>query len=205
MPRFLPAAAAALALMAASGTALADPITYAGSFSITDISNPHNNLLNVTSTPGGFSVPLYLNKEVKDITLANYFTTDPNHSSWGSIATDEIKGTFTFTKPVSNVYSVNGDVTEITADFWGHFSSAGVLNWDKNDLNVAFSDGSMLDIDMGPSYFANANGTSDAGTVSANFTLIKEPVPEPASMTLFGAGLLGLGTIAMRRRGRLDK
>ncbi|MBV9778260.1 MAG: PEP-CTERM sorting domain-containing protein, partial [Acetobacteraceae bacterium] len=64
------------------------------------------------------------------------------------------------------------------------------------------SDGSVLDIGLGPSWFGNGNGTSDAGTVSANFTLVKEPVPEPASMTLFGAGLLGLGTIAMRRRGR---
>ena len=201
MPRYLPAAIGALALMVASGTALADPITYAGTFSITDVSPPHNNLLTLTSTPGNFSVPLDLNKAVDDITLATYNTTDPNHS-WASLATDEIKGTFTFTKPVSNVYSVNGDVTEGTADVFGHFSSAGALTWDNNDLNVGFSDGSTLDIGMGPSWFGNGNGTSDAGTVSASFTLVKEPVPEPASMTLFGAGLLGLGTIAMRRRGR---
>jgi len=201
MPRYLPAAIGALALMAASGTALADPITYAGTFSIADVSKPNNNLLTVTSTPGGFSVPLSLNQEVTDVTLANYNTTDPNHS-FASIATDQIEGTFTFTKPVSNVYSVNGDVTETTVDFFGHLSSQGTLTWTSNDLNVAFSDGSVLDIGLGPSFFGNGNGTSDAGTVSANFTLVKEPVPEPASMTLFGAGLLGLGTIAMRRRGR---
>jgi len=202
MPRYLPAAVGALALMVASGTALADPITYAGTFSITDVSKPNNNLLTVTSTPDGFSVPLSLNQEVTDVTLANYNTTDPNHS-FASIATDDIEGTFTFTKPVSNVYSVNGDVTETTVDFFGHLSSGGTLTWTNNDLNVAFSDGSVLDIGLGPSYFGNLNGTSDAGTVSANFTLVKEPVPEPASMTLFGAGLLGLGTIAMRRRSRL--
>jgi hypothetical protein len=62
MSRYLPAALGALALVPASGAALADPITYAGTFSITDISPPHNNLLTVTSTPGSFSVPLYLNK-----------------------------------------------------------------------------------------------------------------------------------------------
>src|SRR5690348_2124021 len=107
MPRYLPAAIGALALMVASGTAFADPITYAGTFSITDVSKPNNNLLTVTSTPGGFSVPLSLNQEVTDVTLANYNTTDPNHS-FASIATDQIEGTFTFTKPVSNVYSVNG-------------------------------------------------------------------------------------------------
>ena len=201
MPRYLPAAIGALALMVASGTAFADPITYAGTFSITDVSKPNNNLLTVTSTPGGFSVPLSLNQEVTDVTLANYNTTDPNHS-FASIAKDQIEGTFTFTKPVSNVYSVNGDVTETTVDFFGHLSSEGTLTWTSNDLNVAFSDGSVLDIGLGPSWFGNGNGTSDAGTVSANFTLVKEPVPEPASMTLFGAGLLGLGTIAMRRRGR---
>ena len=203
MPRYLPAAIGALALMVASGTAFADPITYAGTFSITDVSKPNNNLLTVTSTPGGFSVPLSLNQEVTDVTLANYNTTDPNHS-FASIATDQIEGTFTFTKPVSNVYSVNGDVTETTVDFFGHLSSQGTLTWTSNDLNVAFSDGSVLDIGLGPSWFGNGNGTSDAGTVSANFTLVKEPVPEPTSMTLFGAGLLGLGTIAMRRRGRVD-
>ncbi len=193
------AAVAAVALVVGSGAALADPITYAGNFSITDVSAPNNNLLNVTSIPGGFSVPLSLNKEVKDITLANYKTSDPNYSPWGSIASDEIKGTFTFTKPVSNVYSVNGDVTEVTADVWGHFSSAGILTWNNNDLDVGFSDGSALDIDLGPSFFANGNGTSDAGVVSANFTLVEEPVPEPASLALLVAGLLALGMTGLRR------
>ncbi len=200
MSRLLPAAVAALALTLASGAAMADPITYAGTFSITDTSNPTNNTLLVTSPGGGFSVPLSLNHEVDDITLANYTTTDPNHS-FLSISTDTIEGTFTFTKPVSNTYSVNGNVTETTLDLFGHISSNGTLTWDNNDLSVGFSDGSTLDIGMGPSTFGNGNGTSDAGTVSANFTLTKEPVPEPASMAMLGAGLLGLGMLRMRRRG----
>ncbi len=198
MSRWIPAAVAALAMTLASGAALADPITYAGTFSIVDTSSPNNNALNVTSTPSGFSVPLSLNKEVEDVTLANYFTTDPNHS-WLSLASDTIEGTFTFTKPVSEVNSVDGTVTEGTANLWGRFSSAGVLTWDQNDLDVGFSDGSALDIDLGPSIFGNLNGTGDAGTVSANFTLVKEPVAEPASLALLVAGLLGLGMTGLHR------
>jgi PEP-CTERM motif-containing protein len=101
---------------------------------------------------------------------------------------------------VSEVNSVNGSVTEKTIDFFGSFSSSGSLTWDNNDLNVGFSDGSALDIDLGPSTFGNGIGTSDAGTVSANFTLVKEPVPEPASIALLVMGLLGLGMTGLRQR-----
>ncbi len=190
---------ATAALTAMSTVAMASPITYAGTFSITDTAPANNNALTVTAGDGTFSVPLILGQEQYNITLATFHTTDTS-TSFASFASDTIEGTFNFTAPVNAVATVNGSVSEATANLFGHFSSSGALVWDTNNLNVAFSDGSRLKIDLGPSLFANLNGTSDAQVVSANFTLTHDPIPEPASLALLGGGLCSLRLIGKRRR-----
>ena len=194
---------ASLCVVAAFSTALspakADPITYAGTFSIADTSPANNNVLTVVSIPGGFSLPLSYGQQIQNVTLASFFKFDTTQT-YASLATETIQGTFVFTAPVSETNTVNGSVTKATAELFGHFSSNGALVWNTNDLTVGFSDGSALDIGLSPSYFAKLNGTSDAQVVSANFTLIKESVPKPVSIATLGVGLLGLGAIARRLR-----
>ncbi|WP_428487862.1 PEP-CTERM sorting domain-containing protein [Rhodopila sp.] len=188
---------ASAALTMVTTAALADPITYAGTFTIIDTTN--SGALTVTSNTADFSVPLTLGQEVENITLATFHTTD-NTRSFASYASDSIEGIFNFTAPVNESNTVKGTVTEITANLFGHFSSSGSLVWTSDALYVPFSDGSVLDIGLGSSLFANLNGTSDAQVVSANYTLTKEPIPEPATVALLGGGLLGLSMIRRRRR-----
>jgi hypothetical protein len=110
---------------------------------------------------------------------------------------------FTFTSPVSGSTSL----TQLDAFFTPGMSAHDTLS-SLGPTAYTFSDGAILDISLaGGSYDGNASNYSGIMDV-ITFDLVQAPtaapVPEPMTLSLFGAGLAALGSLTMLR-GRRKK
>jgi hypothetical protein len=199
----------AASLSAASSPAAATPITFQSTVSVTD-----NGASAVTYSSAGLNAtlpiggPATIIPDFITVTVGGGNFTDAN-------ATVTAAFTFTMPTPVGTT-SDTGSISGFMSNSGAPANKAGVLSivWPSQPVEFDFTDGTKLDVtlaDLSTSCSGSSNCLTDDGPyyMSGTFDVLQGPigagggegipVPEPATLSVFALGVLGLGAMLRRR------
>lgn len=123
-------------------------------------------------------------------------------NQYGAITTKTIYGPGTYDIGLSLGGPIYSGITDGAVVSWGDGSSSDLilsgLTEDNYNFSVTLTQPEAFTIaDLGLS------GNANIGATLFGFQVATDPVPEPLTLTLFGAGLAG--AVAMKRRKKMDK
>ena len=192
------AAAATLGAFTLAGPALAVPVTFE-SVCVTDCDGD-----------AGFSLTVTLDDGVIAPNASYDTTSDAGAAFLGWTASSDVGGGFSISGGLGDIVSIGlGGDTLITFTFDANELLTGILNNDGTPFLIFLNDdvGVVVfrepnEIDSRERFFPDtATSIGDPDDFLISFQVQQTQLPEPASLALFGVGLLGLG-VAVRRRER---
>ncbi len=187
------AAISAIGILACAGSVLASPVTF-------DVDGPTDSYVNIVDIVA--LGPTTITATLADLDGLVDFTLADNESKTFDFFTFHVFGTgvgsfnlsanLNFDAPVIDV---GGDGSGLWVTFAGMYSG-GAFFWDQPEHSFTLADGNTISVVMQDGF---AFGQGSDATVTATVTnLGGAPVPEPATMLLFGAGLAGLAGVSRK-------